>query len=146
LFAGLAIPGLTPNGLGDIAQVAMHHGVMPALCKATLVPVPMAMATDASFKSGVSLFSYRPWSIQPFAASFYGREKNWVLPLFVRNHRAGLAGRERDGAVPSTLRDPMLLKLMNSQKVVKLSICQCNVSVLQGVLAAVERFLRNRQI
>ena len=32
--------------------------------------------------------------------------------------------------------------MMESQKVVKLTICQCNVNVLRGVPATVERFLR----
>ncbi len=36
-------------------------------------------------------------------------------------------------------------KLMESQKAVKLTICQCEFIVLRGVPAAVERFLRNRQ-
>jgi len=34
---------------------------------------------------------------------------------------------------------------MESQKVVKLTIFQCNFNVLRGVPASVERFLRNRQ-
>jgi hypothetical protein len=42
----------------------------------------------------------------------------------------------------STLSVPQ--KMMESQKVVKLTICQCNFNVLRGVPAAVERFLRNR--
>jgi hypothetical protein len=36
-------------------------------------------------------------------------------------------------------------KLMESQTVVKLTICQYSFNVLRGVPAAVERFLRNRQ-
>jgi hypothetical protein len=39
----------------------------------------------------------------------------------------------------------MAAKLTESQKVVKLTICQCNFNVLQGVPAAVELFLQNRQ-
>ncbi len=40
----------------------------------------------------------------------------------------------------------MLLNMMESQKVVKLIICKCNFGELLGVPAAVERFLRNRQL
>ena len=36
-------------------------------------------------------------------------------------------------------------KLMESQKVVKLTICQYNFNMLQGMPAAVELYLRNRQ-
>jgi hypothetical protein len=34
---------------------------------------------------------------------------------------------------------------MEKQKVVKLTICRCNFKVLRGALAAIERFIRNRQ-
>jgi hypothetical protein len=55
--------------------------------------------------------------------------------------RPAVGGRAKLLCVPPCVQE----SLMVSQKVVKLTICQCHLNLLPGVPAAVERFLRNRQ-
>jgi len=72
---------------------------------------------------------------------------------WVRADRPGLVHKirpcKRFSLIPLILQGPTwaveMEFLMDSQKVVKKTICQCNFTVLLGVPAAVERFLRNRQ-